>query len=113
MVFTGVGDWALGAIAMQHWSENDFSVGTLQIIGMYNLPNAPGTYIGYNTSLTFTWKAEGGNTATIPLGLTFGRTLLLGNGDGLDLSIGAYGLVERPENASTWQLKLGVSYFFN
>jgi len=42
-----------------------------------------------------------------------GRTFLLRNGDGLDLSIGGYALVERPQNAPKWQLKFGVSYFFN
>ena len=113
VLFGAVGDWALGAIAMQHWGEDDFSVGTLQLIGMYNLPGLPGTYIGYNNSLTFNWDASSGNKLTLPLGATFGRTLLLGNGDGLDLSIGVYGLAEKPDNAPSWQLKFGISYFFN
>lgn len=113
VVFAGVGDWALGAIGMQHWGEDDFNVGTLQLIALYNFPNSPGAYIGYNNAMTFNWEASSGNKATIPLGLTYGKTLLLGSGNGLDLNVGAYRLIEKPENASEWQLKFGVSYYFN
>ena len=66
-----------------------------------------------DNSITYDWKVDSSQALTLPLGLTFGRTLLLGNGDGLDLSIGAYPLIERPDNATKWQLKLGISYFFN
>ena len=114
VIFAGVGNWSLGAIAMQHWGEEDnFSRATVQGIVTYNFESMPGTYIGYNNAATYNWKADSGNKLTLPLGLTVGRTILLGNGDGLDFSIGAYDLVERPENASEWQLKLGLSYFFN
>jgi len=58
------------------------------------------------------WEASSGNTLTMPLGLTFGRTLPVGDGAGVDLGIGAYDLVERPSNAPQWQLKFGVSYYF-
>jgi hypothetical protein len=113
VIFAGVGNWSLGAIAMQHWGEEDFSRATLQGIVTYNFESMPGAYIGYNNAATYNWEADSGNKLTLPLGLTVGRTILLGNGDGLDFSIGAYDLVERPENAPEWQLKLGLSYFFN
>lgn len=114
VIFGGVGNWALGAVAMQHWGDEDnFSRATVQGIVTYNFESVPGAYIGYNNSLTYNWEADSGNKLTLPLGLTIGRTILLGNGDGLDFSIGAYDLVEAPENASEWQLKLGLSYFFN
>ena len=113
VVFGGVGNWALGAIGMQHWGEDDFSVGTLQLIAMYNFPNSPGAYIGYNNAITFNWDARSGDKVTLPLGLTYGKTMLLGSGNGLDLNIGAYSLVEKPENSPEWQLKFGASYYFN
>ena len=114
VIFTGVGNWSLGAIAMQHWGEEDnFSRATIQGIVTYNFESMPGAYIGYNNAATYNWKADSGDKLTLPLGLTVGRTILLGYGDGLDFSIGAYDLVERPENASEWLLKLGLSYFFN
>ena len=113
VLFGGVGDWSLGAIAMQHWGEDSFNLGSLQVIAMYNFPNAPGVYVGYNNSITYNWEASSGNRLTLPLGAVAGRTLLLGNGDGLDLNLGIYSLVEKPEDASSWQLKFGISYFFN
>ena len=114
VIFTGVGNWSMGTIVMQHWGEeDDFSLATVQGIVTYNFESMPGAYIGYNNALTYNWNADSGDKLTLPLGLTAGRTILLGNGDGLDFSIGAYDLVEAPENAPDWQLKLGLSYFFN
>lgn len=112
VIFGGAGNWALGAIGMQHWGEEDYNVGTLQIIAMYNFESKPGMYLGYNNAMTFNWEASSGNTLTLPLGATFGRTMPIGEGAGLDLSIGAYKLVERPQDAPRWQLKFGISYFF-
>jgi hypothetical protein len=112
VVFAGVGNWAIGAIGMQHWGEDSYSVGTLQAIAMYNFESKPGTYLGYNNAMTFNWEASSGNTLTLPLGLTFGRTMALEGGRGLDLNVGAYGLVERPDDAPQWQLKIGISYFW-
>jgi hypothetical protein len=113
VVFGAVGNWALGAIAMQHWgTESDFSLATLQPIILYNIDAIPGAYVGYNNSITYNWNADSDDKLTFPLGLTAGRTILVGN-NGLDLSIGAYKLVERPDGAADWQFKFGISYFFN
>ena len=113
VVFGGGGNWSIGAILMQHWGD-DFNIATLQPIILYMIPAMPGAYIGYNNSMTYNWDVEDSSNAfTMPLGLTFGKTLVLGSGDYLDLSIGAYPLVARPERAAEWQLKLGISYFFN
>ncbi len=100
---------------MQHWgSDNDFSLLTVQPIVIYMFKSMPGAYLGYNNGITYDWNAEGsGNALTLPLGLTFGKTIVKKSGDFVDLSIGAYPLAERPEGAASWQLKLGFSYFFN
>jgi len=113
VVFGGVGNFAVGMVGMYHWGEGDFEVGTVQPILLYNFPNAPGLYLGYNNSITYNPKASSGNKWQVPLGLTIGRTLLLGSGDGLDLSLGAYGMAKRPDGGQDWQLKFGISYFFN
>ena len=113
VIFGGVGNFAIGMVGMYHWGEANFEVGTMQPILMYNFPNAPGYYLGYNNAVTYTPKADSGNKWQVPLGLTFGRTILLGSGDGLDLSVGAYGLPKGPDGGHDAQLKLGVSYFFN
>ena len=112
VIFGGVGNLALGAIGMQHWGEKKFSVGTLQAIAMYNFESTPGMYLGYNNAMTFNWEASSGNTLTLSLGLTFGRTMPLSGGAGTDLNIGAYNLIEWPTDAPQWQMKFGISYFF-
>lgn len=113
VVFGGVGNFAIGTVAMYHWGEDDFEVGTIQPILLYNFPNSPGLYLGYNNSITYNPKADSGNKWQVPLGLTLGKTLLLGSGDGLDLSLGAYDLAQSPDGGHSWQLKFGISYFFN
>ena len=80
---------------------------------MYNFESMPGAYLGYNNSITYNWNANSGDQLTLPLGAMAGKTLLLDNGDALDLNIGGYNLVVSPKNAPEWQLKFGISYFFN
>ena len=115
VIFGGGGQWSIGSIVMQHWgADGEFSLMTLQPIVMYMLKSRPGAYIGYNNAMTYDWKVEDSSQAlTVPLGLTFGKTVVLGSGDFIDLSLGGYPLVERPDGAASWQLKLGFSYFFN
>ncbi|MGW8369798.1 MAG: hypothetical protein ACWGPN_14120 [Gammaproteobacteria bacterium] len=113
VIFTSAGNWAFGVVAMQHWGEDDFELATVQPIVLYNFANKPGAYVGYNNAITYNWKGTSGNKLTVPLGLTGGKTMLLKSGNGLDLSLGAYKLVERPQDSPRWQLKFGVSYFFN
>ena len=113
VIFGGVGNWAIGALFMQHWGEGDFEQATIQPIIMYNFESIPGAYIGYNNSITYNWNAESGQKWTVPLGLMLGRTLLLGSGNGLDLAIGAYKLVEKPNGASKWQIRWALSYIWN
>ncbi|MGI9371696.1 MAG: hypothetical protein ACR2OJ_04310 [Hyphomicrobiales bacterium] len=107
--FGGAGPIAYGAVVGQHWGQDGFSVMTIQPIVFYNFEDIPGFYIGYNNAITADWKAKGSNQWTVPLGLTAGRTLPIGGGSALDLSLGAYAVVARPDGAPSWQLKFGVS----
>jgi hypothetical protein len=113
VIFGGVGDWALGSILMQHWGEDNFNSATVQLIAMYNFESIPGAYVGYNNSININWKAQSGDKYTVPLGVTGGRTIVLKSGNGLDFSGGIYGMVAQPTDSPDWQLKLGLSYFFN
>lgn len=113
VLFGSEGNWAFGAVAMQHWGdEDDFSLATIQPIVYYNISSVPGAYVGYNNAITYNWKASKGNKLMLPLGLTVGRTMLVGK-NGLDLNVGVYSIVERPDDAADWQFKFGVSYFIN
>jgi len=113
VVFSGSGQWSYGALAMQIWGEDDFSISTLQPIVVYLIKSLPGAYLGYNNSVTYDWNADSDDALTVPLGLTFGKAIVFQSGDFLDLSVGAYPLAVRPDNAPSWQLKFGVSYFFD
>ena len=113
VVFAGSGQWSYGAIVMQLWGEDDFSTLTVQPIVMYMLKSMPAAYIGYNNAITYNPNSEADDQWAVPLGLTFGKAVVRKNGDFWDLSVGAYPLVVRPECAPSWQLKLGVNYFFN
>ena len=75
VVFGGSGQWSYGAIGMQIWGKDDFSIFTLQPIVMYLLKSMPGAYIGYNNSITYNWNAD--DNAAVPLGsnLRQGRRL--------------------------------------
>ena len=97
---------------MQHWGQKNFNVGTLQAIAIYNFESTPDLYLGYNNAMTFNWEASSGEKVTVPPGATFGRTLALSGGYGLDLYIGAYRLVERPTNSPEGLMKFGISYYF-
>jgi len=113
VLFGGSGQWSYGAMAMQIWGQDDFSIFTLQPTVIYMLKALPGAYVGYNNAMTYDWNSGPYDALTMPLGLTVGKAVVRKNGDFWDLSVGAYALAVRPDNAPSWQLKLGVSYFFN
>ena len=48
----------------------------------------------------------------MPFGLTLGRTFDMGGGNGLDLSIGPYYNVARPDGAANWMIRFGISWVF-
>ena len=92
------------------WSyDGSFSLMSIQPSIFYNFDFIPGAYIAYNAAITADWKAPSSNTWTLPLGAVIGRTLDVG-GHGVDISIGAYGNVVRPDNGPKWSLKFGVSW---
>ena len=113
VVFGGVGELAYGGLLMHHWGEEGYSVSSIQPMVYYNPSALPGYYVGYNNSITYNWDADSGDHWQVPLGLTFGRTFGVGNaGHALDLSLGGYSLVAKPDGGADWQLKFGISVFF-
>ncbi len=49
---------------------------------------------------------------TIPLGITVNRTFVMESGMGIDLGIGYYDNVKKPEGAADWVLKWSVTIVF-
>lgn len=101
------------AIVSNHWSfDGKFNLATVQPTVYFNVPDMPGVAVSYNAPITADWKASSGNRWTVPLGLTVSKTLDMGDGHGLDLGIGPYYNVARPEGAARWQLRFGVTWIF-
>jgi len=106
-------DLSFSGIVGNHWSfDGRYSTATIQPLLMYNINAIPGAYMGYNAVISVDWKADSNNAWTVPLGLSVGRTFDMGDGHGLDLSIGPYWNVERPDGAAKWALRFGVSWVF-
>jgi hypothetical protein len=76
---------------------------------LYNFEQLPGVYLGYNNTISADWKQSDNNRWTVPLGLTAGKTIPIGDGTALDLSLGGYNVVARPDGAPDWQFKFGIS----
>lgn len=96
-----------------HWSfDGDYSTATIQPMFFYNIDAIPGAYLGYNAVISADWKADSDNTWTVPLGLSVGRTFDVGGGHGLDLIVGPYWNVVRPDGAADWVLRFGVNWLF-
>lgn len=110
VIFGSLGNIAWGAVANQHWGDSgDFNVLGVQPILFYNFESLPGAYLGYNNTITVDWEQSGGDRWFVPLGLTAGKTIPVGGSTAVDLSVGGYRLVARPDGAPDWQFKFGIS----
>ncbi|MFY2822638.1 hypothetical protein [Ruegeria sp. MALMAid1280] len=109
-VVTGFsGRWSYATIVGQHWGQDDYSVATINPVLIYNSDLLGGSYFGYSNSLTYNWEASSGNRWQIPLGLTAGKTFPRDNGSAIDVSMGYYKMVERPEGGLESQFKFAVT----
>lgn len=98
-------------IGGQLWGEeNDFSLSFLQPMVFYNPPSLPGVAIGFNNTVSYDWNATAGNEWTVPLGLVIGKTFDMGGGNGLDISVGPYWNIVKPEGAADFIFKFGVTW---
>ena len=101
-----------GIIGNQWSFDGDFNVASIQPTFFYNLESLPGTYVGYNATISADWNADSSNQWTVPLGITVGKTFSVGEGHAFDVSAGPYYNVERPDGAADWMLRFGVSWLF-
>jgi hypothetical protein len=106
-------DLSLAGIVGNMWGDSgNFNSLSLQPMLYYNIPSKPGAAIAYNAMITANWEADNDNRWTVPLGLTYSQALDMGGGHGLELSMGPYYNVVRPEGAARWQLRFGVNWLF-
>jgi len=109
----GSGNFAFSFIGGQLWSfDGTFSTAIFQPMIYYNFTNSPGLSLSYNNQWSYDWKASSGNNLTIPLGLSISKALPMAKGNGLDLGLGAYWNIARPEGAAASILRVNVAWIF-
>ena len=92
--------------------QNDFSLSFMQPMLFYNVPGIEGMAVSYNNTISYNHNTDADNAWTVPLGMTASKTFVLDGGLGLDLGIGYYKNVKRPEGAADWTLKWSVALVF-
>lgn len=106
------GPWSFAGIFGNVWGQDDFNVGFVQPMIFYNFESLPGFSLSYNNTIAADWSASSDDRWTVPLGLTANQTFDMGDGYGLDLGLGAYGLAVKPDGGADWQLKFAITVLF-
>lgn len=125
--FTGPG-WGSGPVAVlvggtdlfsfafiggHLWNfEGSFSTSIFQPMVYYNVPSKPGMAISYNNQISYDWQGKKDNELTIPLGISLSQTFAMAKGNGLDLGVGPYWNVVKPEGAADMMVRLNVAWMF-
>ena len=109
--------WVYGALINNVWSvaEDDGRPSVNQMLIQpfvnYNFPDAPGRYLSFSPIITANWKADSGQQWTVPLGLSIGQILKVGQ-QPINLQAGYYYNVERPYDGSRYQIRLQLQFLF-
>jgi hypothetical protein len=69
----------------------------------------PGATIHYNNAITADWRIEEGSRWSVPLGLAFSKSFVVGGGHGTDMALGYYGMAARTEGGPSAQVKFGLT----
>ena len=77
---------------------------------VYNLGR--GWFVGSVPVVTAAWPAPNNKAWTVPVGLQVGRLIKIGGKLPVNLLIGAYYNVVRPEFGATWSLRTQVAFIF-
>jgi hypothetical protein len=116
VALTMQGPWVLGGLVNNVWSvggsrEDRYNNLTLQPFINYNFPHSPGTYLSFSPVATANWEARSGQQWTVPLGLAVGEVLPVGN-QPINVQVGAYYNVVRPDIGPEWQLRFQLALLF-
>ena len=110
------GPWVIGGLVNNIWSfggsrEDRYNNLTFQPFINYNFPHSPGTYLSFSPIVTANWEAKSGDVWTVPLGLAIGQVLPIGN-QPINVQLGAYYNVVRPDIGPEWQLRFQLAFLF-
>ena len=109
--------WVYGALINNVWSlaRDDGRPAVNQMLLQpfvnYNFPDAPGRYLSFSPIITANWKADRGQQWTVPLGLSIGQILKIGQ-QPINLQAGFYYNVAHPDDGSRYQVRLQVQLLF-
>ena len=70
-----------------------------------------GWYFQCDPQMTLDWTADTANAWTIPMGADVGKAFKIGS-QSLSLQVGAYDLVERPDGAPQWIMRMSVTFLY-
>jgi len=101
---------SFAGIVNQLWSyDGDYSTLGFQPNLYYNLKSIEGAFIAYNSTITANWKADSDDIWTVPIGLFAGRMFALGKGYGVEVGLGPYWNIIKPDGAADWSLKFQIN----
>jgi len=102
------GPWLNGLLVSQLWSfagpssREDVSLTQIEVKLSYQFSS--GWYVDTNPTMTYDWKAPGGQGWTIPVGMDVGKVFKLGN-QAMSLQVGAYYNAKKPAGTADWVLE--------
>jgi hypothetical protein len=116
VILTMPGSWVIGLLAGNVWSiggyngAKDVNQLTVQYFINYNMKG--GWYVSSAPVITANWEADDSDDKwTVPVGGGFGRVFKIGK-QPVNLKLAAYYSVERPDNASDWNLQFTWFFLF-
>lgn len=111
------GPWVAGGLVNNVWSFGGRSgrggtrYNTFLMQPFVNYNFGEGWYVGSSPLITANWLERGSDAWTVPVGANVGRVIRLGRLP-INLSVGAYYNVVRPDDGATWQLRTQVTLIF-
>jgi hypothetical protein len=116
VILTMPGSWVIGLLAGNVWSiggyndAEDVNMFTAQYFINYNMK--VGWYVTAAPVITANWEADDSDDKwTVPVGGGFGRVFKIGK-QPVNLKLAVYYSVERPDNASDWNLQFQWNFLF-
>ena len=116
VVLTMPGHWVIGALVSNVWNIGngyddapDVNALTAQYFINYNMKG--GWYLSTAPVITANWEADSGDQWTVPVGGGVGRVFKIGK-QYVNMKAAAYYNVDKPDNASDWNMQLTCTFPF-
>jgi hypothetical protein len=115
VIFYGVKNWTVGAVASNVWSvagnddRQDVNFFSAQPFVNYNF--GKGLALGTAPIITCDWKRESGDECTIPVGLQISKVLHLGQRPA-NLLFGYYKNASHPDKGAEEQVRFQINFMF-